>query len=71
MKRLELTAFGKTYESLADALEEAIKQLRLKSQSDSQTWDDRSHVSFDVSDSSDQEFCEYTNEEPETEGETE
>jgi hypothetical protein len=65
MKRLALVAFGKTNQDLADALDHAALQLRLGTPSENVTWENRSHVSFDVYKSSDGEFCEATNEDPE------
>lgn len=57
-------AFGRDYEALADALDYAAQQLRLGTPSENITWDDRSHVSFDVFVSSDAEFCAETQEDP-------
>lgn len=65
MKRLDLTAFGKNDQALINALEHAALQLRLGTPSENITWEDRSHVTFDVRESDDAEFCEYTNEDPE------
>lgn len=62
MKKLLLTAYGKTNRSLADALEHAVGQLRMGTPSERITWDDRSFVTFDVYPSSDEEFCEETGE---------
>ncbi len=68
MRKVILIAFGKTNQALAEALEHATEQLRMGTPSENVTFDDRSHVSFDVYLSSDEEFCEITNEEPETTG---
>jgi hypothetical protein len=46
-------------------LEHAVEQLRLGTPSENITFDDRTHVTFDVLKSDDATFCAYTNEEPE------
>lgn len=56
MKRMTLIAYGLDYKALADALEHAVQQLRMGTPSENITWEDNSHVSFDVWESSVEEF---------------
>lgn len=63
MKRLDLIAFGETNQALIDALVHAVQQLKLGTPSENISWDDRSHLEFDVAESDDQEFREHSGEE--------
>lgn len=48
MKKLILEAWGEDFTSLADAVEHAVSMLRLKVPSENTSWEDNSHVDFDV-----------------------
>lgn len=56
MKRMSLISYGETNNALAEALIHAAQMIRLGTPSENITWDDRSHVSFDVHESTDEEF---------------
>ena len=50
MNFLDIVVFGKTKKDMADALEHAVEQLRMGTVSESLTWEDGSHVTFDIRD---------------------
>jgi hypothetical protein len=64
MRKINLVIFGESDESIADAAECAATLLRKGVASESITWDDRSHLSYDAHQSNDTEYCEFTNDEP-------
>ncbi len=48
MKFLDIVVFGKTSRDMAEALEHAANQLRMGTPSESISFDDGSHVTFDI-----------------------
>lgn len=50
MQFLDIVVFGDTKLLMAEALEHAACQLRAGTVSESLTWDDGSHVTFDIRD---------------------
>jgi hypothetical protein len=61
MLKVSITIFGKTYKDAADASEHVTAMLKLKAPSEFATWEDGSHVSFDVEEVSDDEYKEWVN----------
>lgn len=47
---LDIVVFGKNHAQLVEALEHAISQLRMGTVSESATYEDGTHVTFDVRD---------------------
>lgn len=52
MKFLDIVVFGKTKDDMAEALEHAAEQLRMGTPSESITWENGMHVTFDIRDAS-------------------
>ena len=48
MKKLDIIVFGNTMQDFIDALEHAIDMLRLGTPSESISWGNGTHVTFDV-----------------------
>lgn len=64
MKRLDLVAFGKDTKALANVLEYAVAQLKMGTPSENITFEDNSHVDFDVKPSTKEEFQAQTGVDP-------
>lgn len=68
MKKVVITIFAKTYHDLAQCADFAAMRLKTGCPSENETYENRSHYDYTVQESSDEEFCEQTNEDPENGG---